>query len=80
MNRRTTMLRLLSRILDALSFDAPVVACDPDPIEHSVFRGMSLRDLADLPFPRPTSRGEDEDAVGAHVPQLSEPNAIRAAA
>ena len=74
------MLRLLSRIFDALSFDAPVVACEPDPIDHPDFGGMSLRDLADLPFPRPASRAEAPDAVGEGEPQPLESDALPHAA
>ena len=58
------MLRsLLSRLAGALS--DPDESFEPDLIDHPAFAGMSLRDLADLPFPRHSSRDEDVDAVSA---------------
>lgn len=77
--RRTTMLRsLLSRLAAALS--GPDESFEPDLIDHPAFAGMSLRDLADLPFPRHPSRDEDEDAVIASEPPPQEPDALSHAA
>ena len=56
------MLRfLLSRLAATLS--DPDESFEPDLIDHPAFAGMSLLDLADLPFPRHSSRGADKDAV-----------------
>ena len=56
------MLRsLLSRL--ATAFSDPDDSFEPDLIDHVAYAGMSLRELADLSFPRHPSRGADPDAV-----------------
>jgi hypothetical protein len=66
------MLRLLlSRLASALS--DPDESFEPDLIDDPAFAGMSLRDLADLPFPRHSSRDAEEDAVMASEPLPLEP-------
>ncbi len=73
------MLRfLLSRLAAALS--DPDESFEPDLIDDPAFAGMSLRELADLPFPRHPSRGADEDAVIASEPLPLETHAIPHAA
>ncbi len=73
------MLRsLLSRLAAALT--DPDESFEPDLIDHPAFAGMSLRDLADLPFPRHPSRDADQDAVSASEPQPPESDAVPHAA
>ena len=73
------MLRfLLSRLAAAIS--DPDESFEPDLIDHPAFAGMSLLDLADLPFPRHSSRGADEDALSASEPLPLEQDATPHAA
>ena len=68
----------LSQLFDRFFPADPIL--ESDLIDHPVFQAMSLRDLADLPFPRPTPREEDHDAIGARLMQPPEPHEIRPAA
>ena len=70
--------RLLSRLATALS--DPDEGYEPDLIDDPAFAGMSLRDLADLPFPRHSSRGAEPDAVIASETQPLEQDATPHAA
>jgi len=61
------MLRsLLSHLAAALT--GPDESFEPDLIDHPVYQGMTPLELADLPFPRHSSRGAEEDAVIASEP------------
>lgn len=42
----------------------PVEGPAPDPLDHPALRGMSLRDLADLPLPRPQASAAEGGDVG----------------
>lgn len=70
-----TIARLFDHFIPAASR-----AFAPDPIDHPDLGAMSLRELADLPFPRPAPREEDHDAIGARLMQPPEPHEIRPAA
>lgn len=73
------MLRLfLSRL--AAAFADPHDSFEPDLIDHPVFAGMTLLELADLPFPRHPSRGSEPDAVIASEPLPLETHATPHAA
>jgi len=66
------MLRfLLSRLAAALP--DPEDGVEPDLIDHPVYQGMTPLELADLPFPRHSSRDAEEDAVIASEPLPPEP-------
>ena len=73
------MLRsLLSRLAGALS--DPDESFEPDLIDDPAYQGMSRLELADLPFPRHSSRGAEPDAVIASEPLPPEPYATSHAA
>lgn len=71
----TFLTRLVSYV-----FPAAQEAMEPDLIDHPIFRAMSPRDLADLPFPRPAPREWSEDGIEAEATQPVEPYEIRPAA
>jgi hypothetical protein len=50
--------------MHSLFRSAPRLASPRDPIDHPALRAMSLRELADLPMPRP-SMPPSESAAGA---------------
>lgn len=75
------MLRfLLARLSSGFGLYVPAGINEPDPIDHPAFHGLSLRELADLPFPRPDPREEVADALGPEETPPSEPHDLRPAA
>ena len=66
----THLIPVLHLMTDALrrrlgSTGAPA----PDPLDHPALRGMSLREIADLPVPRPAGPGaSDRDGVASIRP------------
>jgi len=54
----THLIPVLNLMTDALRRRlAPIGAPASDPLDHPALRGMSLRELADLPVPRGAGRG-----------------------
>ena len=50
---------------------APADTLDTDYIDHPLLQGMSLRELADLPFPRPEAPEFQTDSPLADLPQVA---------
>lgn len=48
---------------------APADTLDYDCIDHPLLQGMSLRELADLPFPRPEAPEPQANESRANLPQ-----------
>ena len=51
---------------------APTDPLDYDCIDHPLLQGMSLRELADLPFPRPSAPEFQADLPLADLPQAAD--------
>ena len=90
MNRSPLLLPLMTSVLRRLlDLSDRVPAQDPfasdqwvaaeDPGDHPALRGLSPRELADLPFPRSAGQAGG-DGLGRKEPQTSESNDLRPAA
>ncbi len=64
---RNPMLRTLHR-LRARFTPPPFGPVEPDPIDHPAFRGMSPRELADLPFPHHSMSDVAEGQASSPLP------------
>ena len=52
----------------------------PEPLDHPALRGLSPRELADLPLPRPAAGEARPDALGPDEPPPQETDDLRPAA
>lgn len=68
---------MTSALRRRLSIDGEAPA--PDPLDHPALRGLGLREIADLPLPRPAGE-TGADGLGSARTPSQEPDDLRPAA